>query len=209
MLTRRSFLAGCGTPHGRLAKRCLDKSSVSRPLRALSSSYSDIASLLSRKNSSISTQQLSESLSSAATAQVSGAAPVASISRILLVGQPQNLFRNLANQRKWPSGPIQLLLFVFGLVVAAWAAVRAALIRRVRSCTTCRGFGITRCNLCAGEGKVDWRAKYNYSDSCPLCMSRRFTECPDCGGHYNRPLFSHARRDDLMGNRVTQSYPPA
>lgn len=169
---------------------------------ASSGSYKDISTLLSTKSDMVSTQLHDEKASFPnSDARVTAAPPVASISRIFLVGQPQNLFRNLANQRKWPSGPVQLLLFVFGLVLAAWAAVRAALIRRVRSCSSCRGYGITRCNLCAGEGKVDWRAKFSYSDSCPLCMSRRFIECPDCGGHYHRPLFSHASRSDILGRQ--------
>ena len=32
-----------------------------------------------------------------------------------------------------------------------------------------------------------------FVDSCPLCMSKRFIECPDCGGHYHRPMFNHVK----------------
>lgn len=47
-------------------------------------------------------------------------------------------------------------------------------------------------------------------DACPLCMNRRYIVCGDCGGHYHRPLFRHARR--LAGGslaEVTEAYTPA
>lgn len=118
----------------------------------------------------------------------------ASLSRVLLVSQPSNMFRNLAN-RKWPSavGPISLLVFLFGTFLAIMAAVRNALVRKVKSCKSCKGFGVVRCRLCDGTGAVDWRAKFSYSEMCPLCAAKRFVVCPDCGGHYHRRLFSHAK----------------
>ena len=99
----------------------------------------------------------------AAAASPGSHLPLATISRILLVVQPQNLFRGLSQRRPAVSGPISLLLFLAGMILAAWAALRAALVRRVRGCSTCRGFGIVRCSLCAGQGKVDWKAKFSYS----------------------------------------------
>ncbi|PNH04032.1 hypothetical protein TSOC_009840 [Tetrabaena socialis] len=118
----------------------------------------------------------------------------ASLSRVLLVAQPGSMFRNLAN-RKWPSamGPLSLLLFLFGTVLALFAAVRGALVRKVKACMCCKGFGVVRCRLCDGRGSVDWHAKFSYSESCPLCAARRFVVCPDCGGHYHRRLFTHAK----------------
>nr|BBC28478.1 hypothetical protein, homolog of Volvox carteri MTF1484/MTM0637 [Eudorina sp. NIES-3984]BBC28489.1 hypothetical protein, homolog of Volvox carteri MTF1484/MTM0637 [Eudorina sp. 2006-703-Eu-15] len=118
----------------------------------------------------------------------------ASLSRVLLVGQPGSMFRTLAN-RKWPSsvGPISLLVFLFGTILALIAAVRGALVRKVKACKCCRGFGVVRCRLCNGRGSVDWRAKFSYSETCPLCTARRFVVCPDCGGHYHRRLFNHAK----------------
>nr|BCL66106.1 hypothetical protein [Volvox africanus] len=118
----------------------------------------------------------------------------ASLSRVLLVGQPGSMFRTLAN-RKWPSslGPISLLLFLFGTLLALIAAVRGILVRKVKACKCCKGFGVVRCRLCNGRGTVDWRAKFSYSETCPLCAARRFVVCPDCGGHYHRRLFNHAK----------------
>ncbi|KXZ54104.1 hypothetical protein GPECTOR_5g207 [Gonium pectorale] len=130
----------------------------------------------------------------------------ASLSRVLLVGQPGSMFRTLAN-RKWPSavGPISLLVFLFGTVLALFAAVRGALVRKVKSCKCCKGFGVVRCRLCDGRGAVDWRAKFSYSEACPLCGAKRFVVCPDCGGHYHRRLFNHAK-----GNKGTlESFFPA
>ncbi len=88
--------------------------------------------------------------------------PVASITRIFLIGQPQFL-RTLAS-RKWPTGPVSLLLFLFAGLLAILASIRGMLRRRVLSCKGCKGFGITRCRLCDGQGKVDWRAKFSYSE---------------------------------------------
>nr|ADI46865.1 MTF1484 [Volvox carteri f. nagariensis] len=117
-----------------------------------------------------------------------------SLSRVLLVGQPGSMFRTLAN-RKWPSsvGPISLLVFLFGTVLALIAAIRGALVRKVKACKCCKGFGVVRCRLCNGRGTVDWRAKFSYSETCPLCAARRFVVCPDCGGHYHRRLFNHSK----------------
>lgn len=129
----------------------------------------------------------------------------ATLSRVLLVGQPGTMFRNLAN-RKWPSaiGPISLLVFLFGTVMALFAAVRGALVRKVKSCKCCKGFGVVRCRLCDGRGTVDWSAKFSYSESCPLCAAKRFVVCPECGGHYHRRLFNHAR-----GSKGLDAYFPS
>ncbi len=129
----------------------------------------------------------------------SHAGRLASLSRVLLVNQPGTMFRNLAN-RKWPSafGPISLLVFLFGTILALFAAVRSALVRRVKTCRCCKGFGVVRCRLCEGRGTVDWRAKFSYSEMCPLCAAKRFVVCPDCGGHYHRRLFNHARASKGM-----------
>ncbi|GLI62878.1 hypothetical protein VaNZ11_005632 [Volvox africanus] len=129
-----------------------------------------------------------------ATCVATSASRFASLSRVLLVGQPGSMFRTLAN-RKWPSslGPISLLVFLFGTILALIAAVRGVLVRKVKACKCCKGFGVVRCRLCNGKGTVDWRAKFSYSETCPLCTARRFVICPDCGGHYHRRLFNHAK----------------
>lgn len=85
---------------------------------------------------------------------------VAPACSVLLIGQPSNLVRNLA-ARKWrAAGPISLLLFLFGFVVAIMAAVRTALVRRVKACKCCKGYGIVRCRLCDGKGAVEWRGGF-------------------------------------------------
>lgn len=96
--------------------------------------------------------------SAGATASVvSQQGTFASLTRVLLIGQPSNLVRNLAG-RKWRvAGPVSLLLFLFGLIVGVLAAVRTVLVKRVKSCKCCRGYGIVRCRLCNGEGSVEWR----------------------------------------------------
>lgn len=128
--------------------------------------------------------------SSSSNAHVSG--PFASLTRALLIGQPSTMFRTIASRRV-PAGPMSLLLFLFGLLAAAVGAVRAALVKRVKDCKMCRGFGINRCPLCSGLGMVDWRAKFGHSEICPLCMTRRYVVCTECGGHYHRRMFVHFR----------------
>lgn len=126
--------------------------------------------------------------------QVGQGAPFASLSRVLLASQPNNMFRNFVTNKKWPStaGPLSVLLVLFGTVIAILAALRASLVKRVKNCKCCRGFGVVRCKLCDGKGSVDWRAKFSYSENCPLCLSKRFVDCSDCGGHYHRGMFGHS-----------------
>jgi hypothetical protein len=87
-----------------------------------------------------------------------------------------------------------VLLFLATLIAASFAAIRSLLMKRGKSCKTCRGFGLQRCRLCLGSGRVDWAAKLKHFDVCPLCMNRRFIVCAECGGHYHRPMFAHRRR---------------
>jgi len=164
-------------------------------------SLSGAASGMERSQASVQAETTQATASASASS-----GPYASLTRMLLIGQPSNFVRNLAG-RKWRvSGPISLLLFLFGLVVAILAGVRTALVRRVKSCKCCRGYGIVRCRLCNGEGAVEWRGKNNHQETCPLCMTKRFVTCPDCGGHYHRRMFSHTKGTgpvmvpEFMGN---------
>lgn len=87
-----------------------------------------------------------------------------------------------------------LLLFLFTLIAASVATIRGALLKKGKSCKSCRGFGLQRCRLCLGSGRVDWAAKLKHFDVCPLCMNKRFIVCSECGGHYHRAMFMHRRR---------------
>jgi uncharacterized membrane protein YgcG len=131
----------------------------------------------------------------AASAVAAAAPPFAALSRVLLYVNSSGVFRGALNKQRPPvSGPLGLLLFIFTLLAASVAAIRSALLRRGKSCRTCRGFGLQRCRLCLGSGRVDWAAKLQHFDVCPLCMNRRFVVCTECGGHYHRPMFVHRRR---------------
>ena len=140
--------------------------------------------LLSRRGNQAQRSAATEATAAAPAPAVARESRFASLSRVLL-NTNSNVFRNLA-QRKWPSavGPISLLIFLFGTLLALFAAVRSALVRRVKACRGCKGFGVVRCRLCEGRGSVDWRAKFSYSEQCPLCMAKRFVVCPDCGENW-------------------------
>lgn len=113
---------------------------------------------------------------------------------MLLTSSNANMFKSLTQRRQPVSGPMGVLLFLATLIAASFAAIRSLLLKRGKSCKTCRGFGLQRCRLCLGSGRVDWAAKLKHFDVCPLCMNRRFIVCAECGGHYHRTMFAHRRR---------------
>jgi hypothetical protein len=148
-----------------------------------------------------------EATAAASTSVVARLLPTATLTRIFLSspatsGSARSALAgggggalNSGAQRSSATGPLSLLLVLLALATAALAAVRSAVARRVRACGTCRGFGVARCRLCQGSGRVDWTAKLSHYDVCPLCMNRRFVSCSDCGGaHGARPLFAHLKR---------------
>lgn len=121
--------------------------------------------------------------------------PFAALSRVLLNANNSSMFRTALNRQRQPvSGPMGLLLFLLTIIAASIATIRGALIKKGKSCKSCRGFGLQRCRLCLGSGRVDWAAKLKHFDVCPLCMNKRFIVCSECGGHYHRPMFMHRRR---------------
>eukprot|EP00798_Chlamydomonas_sp_ICE-L_P011352 gene11352-18959_t len=114
-------------------------------------------------------------------------AKYASIARLLIVVQPANLARMVARTPR--AGPIGILFFFFGLLTMIFTTIRHFIEKKVRNCTCCKGYGIVRCSLCGGSGQVDWNAK------CPMCMAKRYVDCPDCGGMVKRVLFPKASRN--------------
>jgi hypothetical protein len=54
--------------------------------------------------------------------------------------------------------PASFLVVLAGGALAAAAALRAKA-RLVRECSTCRGYGVERCALCAGRGAIEWEGK--------------------------------------------------
>ncbi|GMH32619.1 hypothetical protein BSKO_00453 [Bryopsis sp. KO-2023] len=108
--------------------------------------------------------------------------------------RPTSFVRTLQCTRQPCSGPMSVLLVLLTTVMSIWAAVRSAVAKRVKECSSCRGFGIERCNLCFGNGVCSWEGKYAHdNEPCPRCFGRRFVKCQSCGGHYHRPMFHHAR----------------
>lgn len=128
--------------------------------------------------------------------------PFAALSRVLLTANNSTVFRTALNRRQPVSGPMGLLLFLMTLIAASLAAIRGVFVKKSKSCKTCRGFGLQRCRLCLGSGRVDWAAKLKHFDVCPLCMNKRFTICAECGGHYHRPMFRHLRRQGELRHYV-------
>jgi hypothetical protein len=95
-------------------------------------------------------------------------------------------------------GPWELQVVILLTIGAATLAAAKARMRTVRSCGTCRGYGIQRCRLCSGKGAIEWEGKMAHREPCPMCLGRRFNRCECCGGvpavlGAGR-LFSHARR---------------
>ena len=42
-------------------------------------------------------------------------------------------------------------------------------------------------------GVIGWEGKWNHKEPCPMCLARRYVNCPSCGGLYHRPFFVHSR----------------
>jgi len=61
--------------------------------------------------------------------------------------------------------------------------------RPEKKCFECRGFGITRCNLCFGQGFVSYERKYQRFDPCPKCLQKRYDACPYCRGSGQRTIY--------------------
>lgn len=68
----------------------------------------------------------------------------ASMSRVLVGTQPSMLRGISGGRRRVNNGPMMLLMFLFALAGAIWTAVKAYLVRRVKNCRCCRGYGIIR-----------------------------------------------------------------
>ena len=130
-------------------------------------------------------------------AHASNSCPAAaSVSASYTISIPTTRFIQQAWQRnrlQFPtlSGPVTFLLGLLALFLTFLLAIRAMIVKRVKSCKCCRGYGIKRCALCNGQGSVGWKAKLSYQEPCPLCMTKRFVSCPDCGGYHHRHMFSH------------------
>ncbi|KAK9909256.1 hypothetical protein WJX75_009575 [Coccomyxa subellipsoidea] len=133
---------------------------------------------------------------------------MASISRVFIGVQPTRIALRLARRVK-PNGPMSVLLVILTLISAAFAAIRARIVHNVRACSSCHGYGISRCSLCSGTGAVGWEGKWSHKEPCPMCVGRRFVECTECGGHYHRPMFRHIQRSatDLEEELERQTQP--
>lgn len=118
----------------------------------------------------------------------------ASLTRAVGLLRPTTVRTLQYTGRQPVTGPMSVLLVLVTTVMSIWAAARAAVAKRVRECRSCKGFGIERCDICNGEGVLSWEGKYSHNDEpCPRCFGRRHIQCTSCGGHYHRPMFSHAQ----------------
>lgn len=129
------------------------------------------------------------------SAECSGSRTSASLSRAVGLLKPSSAskFVRLVRQRT-VTNPTSIVPIVLAAVLSMiMAAARASTIRRVRDCRDCKGYGISQCTLCGGDGVKTWEGKYFHKDEpCPLCLGARYTKCKSCGGHHTRSIFVHA-----------------
>eukprot|EP00798_Chlamydomonas_sp_ICE-L_P030093 gene30093-35058_t len=90
---------------------------------------------------------------SGTTSIFAGSEKYASLSRVLISKRPQSVLRAVI-PRAPKAGVIGVMILCFGLLTTIAAAMRRAMRHKVRSCTCCKGYGITRCTLCDGGGQV-------------------------------------------------------
>lgn len=91
--------------------------------------------------------------------------------------------RPIANATKI-GGPTGLMM---GLAVAGLGIATA--IQKVsephseqKLCSRCDGYGVERCDVCAGAGKITWEGKVHRTNPCPRCFGSRLKKCPRCDG---------------------------
>lgn len=120
----------------------------------------------------------------------------ASVTWLLSGTQPRHALRDvLSRSPNLPGGKAGGWLAAASVVLFVGKGIHWGLVNRCRSCRTCRGYGIKRCNLCGASGAISWTGKWNHIEPCPACVGMRFLSCPDCGGLYHRPLFQHVSRN--------------
>lgn len=44
---------------------------------------------------------------------------------------------------------------------------------------------------------MNWQAKFGHFEMCPVCMSKRYVVCTECGGHYHKHLFGHSSKESV------------
>ena len=62
-----------------------------------------------------------------------------------------------------------------------------------------------RCTLCSGRGAVGWEGKWNHKEPCPMCLGKRFVDCPECGGHFHRRIFNHHHHTGLTVTELVEA----
>eukprot|EP01026_Neomeris_dumetosa_P051124 TRINITY_DN44946_c0_g1_i3.p2 TRINITY_DN44946_c0_g1~~TRINITY_DN44946_c0_g1_i3.p2 ORF type:complete len:259 (+),score=12.15 TRINITY_DN44946_c0_g1_i3:109-777(+) len=101
-------------------------------------------------------------------------------------------------------GPLTVFFFFTLIVTSIVQIVKNHLYQKVLQCTSCRGYGVERCNLCKAKGYVNWEGKFSHLEPCPLCMGKRYISCQQCGGLVHKPLFRVAKISSLERLRRIQ-----
>jgi len=120
----------------------------------------------------------------------------ASIARGLMLLRPTSLLRRFTT-RGMASRPPTFMAVMMTAFLYLYMSIREAIKTKVRSCDHCKGYGITRCDLCEGHRVVSWEGKYKHLEPCPKCFGKRFVRCCKCGGFFGRSIFSHQTRESL------------
>ena len=156
----------------------------------------------------------SEDGGAAAAAAKPGLASAAVAQPAIAVAIPGPVRHVVLNSRALTPEACGTLIIAASLLALCMRRVRrwiAALICSARSCSTCRGFGVQRCDMCDGAGQVRWDAKWVHTDPCPKCAGKRYCKCGDCdGGIFRRKLFQHLSRNAAIeaGNQAFQTLDP-
>eukprot|EP01025_Chloroclados_australasicus_P000646 TRINITY_DN10267_c0_g1_i6.p2 TRINITY_DN10267_c0_g1~~TRINITY_DN10267_c0_g1_i6.p2 ORF type:complete len:267 (-),score=8.30 TRINITY_DN10267_c0_g1_i6:435-1160(-) len=110
---------------------------------------------------------------------------------IMQVRRMQPILRGFRNPHL--RGPMSVFFLLWVIISAIKSFVVHIISDKTLACSKCHGFGIERCDLCSGSGFVNWEGKFQHLEPCPLCCSKRYVRCTQCGGFYHRQLFKHAR----------------
>ena len=116
----------------------------------------------------------------------------ASLSRSFMLIRPTSAFlRRVLPRKSVSTRPASFTVVLLTSVMYLWVAVKTAISNRVKACSHCSGYGITRCDLCEGHRVIWWEGKYKHMEPCPKCFGKRYMRCRHCGGMFGRSLFAH------------------
>lgn len=140
-------------------------------------------------------EHMASSPFAAANSQHRARDSTASISRAAASSSSARLRGMLSSRLLGPASVALVAGYCASLLFAAW---RFFIMNRTRACSTCHGYGLTRCDFCQGAGQVQWEGKWGHVDPVRTpCIDLPCNDLPHAGSSFLRhELLCH--QDELF-----------